>query len=284
MKKPKRIKIAGILGNPIAHSLSPALHGFWIKRYALDGYYIPILVDKNEVGKSIEALKTLGFSGANVTIPFKEEVIKYVDTVSEIGANIGAVNTISINKNGEINAENTDVYGFIKNLDNTIPKWEKGVDNVVIVGGGGASRAVVAALKNKNIKTKRVINRSIEKPYLIKEEIDKEIEVVNWKNLEDIVEDCDMLINSTSLGMKGQPSLEIDTSIMKKNSIVYDLVYTPLETKLIKTAKENKIKSVGGLGMLMFQALKGFETWFGKQPEADEQTLQFLKDYLNEKK
>ena len=284
MKKTKRIKLAGVLGNPIAHSLSPSLHGFWIKRYAIDGYYIPILVDKNEVGKSIEALKTLGFTGANVTIPFKEEVIKYVDTVSEIGLNIGAVNTISINKKGEINAENTDVYGFIKNLDNTIPKWEKGVDNVVIVGGGGASRAVVAALKNKNIKTKRVINRSIEKPYLIKEEIDKEIEVVNWKNLEDVIEDCDMLINSTSLGMKGQPSLEIDTSIMKKNSIVYDLVYTPLETKLIKTAKENKIKSVGGLGMLMFQALKGFETWFGKQPEADEQTRQFLKDSLNENK
>ena len=284
MRKPKRIRLAGVLGNPIAHSLSPNLHGFWIKRYAIDGYYIPMLVNKNEVGKSIESLKTLGFSGANVTIPFKEEVIKYVDNVSEIGANIGAVNTISINTEGEVSAENTDVYGFVKNLDSAVPEWENDVNNVVILGGGGASRAVVAALKNKNIKTKRIINRSIEKPYLIKEEIDKGIEIVNWNNLADIVEDCDMLINSTSLGMKGQPSLEIDTSIMKKKAIVYDLVYTPLETELIKSAKKNQIRFIGGLGMLMFQALKGFEIWFGKQPEADEETMLFLKDLLNEKK
>ena len=280
MKKPESIKLAGVLGNPISHSLSPHLHGFWINKYSVNGYYIPLLVNRTEIGKSLDALKTLGFRGANVTIPFKEEVIKYIDYISETDAKIGAVNTLSINIKGEITGLNTDVYGFLKNLEKSIPQWEKFVDNIVVIGAGGASRAVVSALKYKKIESKKIVNRSAERANFIKDQIDENLEIISWSQLDEVLENCDLLINTTPLGMNGQPPLNIRVDLMNKGSIVYDLVYTPLETNLIKSAKENNLQTVNGLGMLIFQAIKGFEEWFGKKPQADEATSLFLKRIL----
>ena len=278
--KQKLIKLAGVLGNPISHSLSPHLHTFWIKKYSVDGYYVPLLIDKFEIEKSLDALRTLGFCGANITIPFKEEIIKYIDDISEEDAKIGAINTLSISNEGKIKGLNTDAYGFLNNLEKTIPEWEKLVDNVVIIGGGGASRAVVSALKHKKFKNKRIVNRSKERANKIKHEIDNKLEIINWNELNEVLEECDLLINTTSLGMLNQPSLNVKVDLMNDESIVYDLVYAPLETNLIRSARERQLHIVSGLGMLIFQAIKGFEIWFGKTPQADEETSLFLKKIL----
>ena len=218
----------------------------------------------------------MGFCGANVTIPHKESIFKYVDEATDIALKAGAINTLFIDLDGKITGTNTDVEGLINNLTYVIPDWKKRVKKVLIIGAGGAARAAVTAFQQEEIMIRRIVNRTSEKSYMIKENIDKDLEVVKWDNINSVINDIDLIINTTSLGMIGQPSLDIKISEMNKDGIVYDIVYSPLETNLIKSAKQNNIQYVGGLGMLIFQAVAGFSNWFGIKPEVDEEIKSYL--------
>ncbi|MBR71950.1 MAG: shikimate dehydrogenase [Rhodospirillaceae bacterium] len=263
----RNITICGVIGYPVSHSLSPVLHNFWIKKYKQNGTYIPFAVDPNKLNEAIVGIINLGIKGVNVTLPHKESVLKYVQQLTDNAKEIGAVNTLTLNKEGKIIGDNTDAFGFLANLKDFAPHLRFASQKAIILGAGGVAKSVCFALINSGISEVIVVNRNKERAEKIKEKFGSNIRVEIWENRDQALEDVSILINCTSLGMNGQPALEISLEKLPPDAVVNDLVYTPINTRLLIEARKRGHISVDGLGMLLHQAKPAFHSWFDIQPE-----------------
>ncbi|MEZ5911124.1 MAG: shikimate dehydrogenase [Paracoccaceae bacterium] len=268
----ERIPLAGVIGSPIAHSKSPALHGYWLKRYGLKGFYIPMDVAQADLKAALETLPKLGFVGLNVTIPHKEQVLAYADIITDRAALIGAANTLIFRKDGKIHADNTDGAGFVANLRQEAPNWDPRVGPAAVIGAGGASRAVVAALIEVGVPEIRVANRTRARAEALRSDFGAKVMVHDWVQAGNMLEDAATVVNTSSLGMVGKPEFRVPLDALSPRALVTDLVYAPLKTRLLAEAEEMGCTVVDGLGMLLHQAAPGFERWFGKRPEVDDDT------------
>lgn len=268
-----RSRIAGVLGWPVSHSRSPRLHNHWLERYAIDGAYIPLPVRPESFSSAVTALASLGFCGANVTVPHKEAALRVCDEVTSSARRIGAVNTLFFEEE-RILGDNTDAYGFIQNLLEESPQWDATAAPAVILGAGGAARALCVALLDAGVPEIRVVNRTRERVDRLVDSLGQDtgaerLMIGVWGDWESVCDGANLLVNATSLGMTGQPALEIDLASLPPAALVNDIVYTPLETGLLTAARARGNKVVDGLGMLLHQAVPGFTRWFGQTPEVD---------------
>ena len=270
------IYLAGVIGNPIAHSKSPKLHNYWLSKYEINGFYIPFSVTTENLETSIKSLMALGFSGVNVTIPHKTNVLSFADSITDRASLIGAANTLYFSKSGKIHADNTDGYGFIQNIIDEIPDYDFYDKTALIYGAGGSARAIASALLSNGVKEVGITNRTRSKAQIISENLGAKVSVVDWRSAPDTITKVDIIINATSMGMVSQPDFSQPISRAKKTALVVDIVYNPLITELIKEAKKLKLKTVGGIGMLINQAVPGFEHWFQKKPQIDEEIRKFI--------
>ncbi len=260
---------AGVIGWPVDHSRSPKLHGFWLAQYGLSGRYDKLPVPPEDVGAFLEALpKEPGFRGVNVTLPNKVAVLPYLAEVDPVARRIGAVNTIVVRPDGSLQGSNTDAFGFLASLRADAPKmWRAANGPAVVLGAGGASRAIIVALLDAGTPELRLTNRSREKAEALAAEFGNRLQVVDWDDRATALAGAGLLVNTTSLGMGGQPDLDLPLDDLPVTALVNDIVYTPLETGLLAAARARGNPVVDGLGMLLHQGRPGFEAWFGVAPE-----------------
>ncbi len=258
-------RLAGVMGWPISHSLSPRLHGYWLKEHGIDGAYLPLGVQPDSFEAALRALADLGFRGVNVTLPHKLAALAASDEVDAVARRIGAVNTI-VFRDGKILGGNTDAYGFLEHLKQSVPDWRADAGPALLLGAGGAARAIAVALIDAGVPAVKVANRTASRSEALVESLDGPLETASWPPSAGDLEDAALLVNTTSLGMKGQPGLEIDLSPLSPKATVYDIVYAPLETDLLAAARARGNPCVDGLGMLLHQARPGFAAWFGVDP------------------
>lgn len=267
-----QIPLAGVIGHPIGHSRSPKLHGHWLKTYGLPGHYIPMDVAPADLETVLRTLPKAGFVGANITVPHKEAALRIADHISDRATVIGAANTLVFRDDGSIHADNTDGYGFMENLRSGAPDWNPKDGPAVVFGAGGAARAVLQALADAGVPEILLTNRTRARADHLKEEFGQRIRVVDWVQAGNVIEDAELVVNTTSLGMQGQPELRVPLDGLQPGAVVTDLVYAPLKTNLLRSAEEAGCTTVDGLGMLLHQAVPGFERWFGLRPEVDAAT------------
>jgi shikimate dehydrogenase len=264
-------RLAGVLGWPVSHSRSPRLHGFWLDRYAIDGAYLPLPVRPERFESAVRALADLGFAGANVTIPHKEAAFALCDEVSEVARRAGSVNTL-VFRGGRIHGTSTDGFGCLESIRGQAPGWSAEAGPAVILGAGGAVRAVAAALLDAGCPRLTLVNRTASRAEAIARDLGGPVEVATTPPLAEAA----LLINGTSLGMQGEPPLEIDLAPLPPAAVVQDMVYVPLETPLLAAARARGLRAVDGLGMLLHQARPGFEAWFGVAPQVDAELRDFV--------
>jgi shikimate dehydrogenase len=264
-------RLAGIIGWPVTHSRSPRLHGFWLERHGIDGAYVPLAIRPEDFAPAVRGLLAAGFAGANVTIPHKRAAFALCDSVDPSARRAGAVNTLVFN-GGKIEGSNTDGWGFLANLR------AYGVDPAagpaLLLGAGGAARAVAAALLGEGIGV-TIANRTREHAEALAHDLPG-LRVVPWESRSDALPDHALLVNATSLGMQGHPPLQLDLARAASSLAVADIVYVPLETPLLAAAAERGLRAVEGLGMLLHQAVPGFRAWFGVEPRVDEALRRFV--------
>ena len=272
MSELPRIPLAAVIGSPIAHSRPPRLHGYWLKRYGIVGHYVPLDVAPSDLETVIRALPKAGFVGCNVTIPHKEAILALADTVTDRAALIGAANTLVFRKDGRIWADNTDGYGFTANLRQCAPDWVPASGPAAVIGAGGAARAVIAALLEVGVPEIRLANRTKARAEALRTEFGAKIVVHDWVQAGNMLEDAMTVVNTSSLGMVGKPEFRVPLDALSARATVTDLVYAPLKTRLLIEAEAVGCTVVDGLGMLLHQAVPGFERWFGRKPEVDQAT------------
>jgi shikimate dehydrogenase len=268
-------RLAGVLGWPVSHSRSPRLHGFWLARHGIDGTYLPLPVRPERFEAAVRSLVDLGFAGANVTIPHKEAAFALCDTVSEVARRAGSVNTL-VFRDGRIEGTSTDGFGFLESICEQAPGWQAADGPAVILGAGGAVRSVAAALLDAGCPHLTLVNRTPARAEAIARELGGPIAVAATPPLAEAA----LLVNGTSLGMTGEPPLEIDLMPLPPGAVVADMVYVPLETPLLAAARARGLRAVDGLGMLLHQARPGFEAWFGVAPKVDAALRAFILDDL----
>lgn len=269
---------AAVIGHPIAHSRSPMIHNYWLSEYNLPGIYDAIDVDPKHLENFIHILKESGLKGINVTIPHKENIMKFCAEIDETAQKIGAVNTIQV-KDQKLYGTNTDAYGFIQNLKISVPDFDISASKPLVLGAGGAARAVLYGLLEEGVEAITLANRTVDKAEKLANDFHN-IQIINWESRSSAVIEHDLIINTTSLGMHAQPALEIDLSNISENAVTYDLIYNPLQTSFLRQAKANGARTVGGLGMLVYQAQKAFEIWFGMTPDASDTLMTDLERSL----
>lgn len=267
-----KIPLAGVIGCPIAQSKSPQLHRHWLQQHGIAGHYIPMHVEPEDLADAIRMMPKMGFVGANVTIPHKEAVMDIADQVTDRAKVIGAANTLIFREDGSILADNTDGYGFITNLHQGAPNWDPQSGPTVVLGAGGACRAVVASLLEAGVPEILLTNRTRERAEQLRSEFGDRIRVEDWIQAGNIIEEGALVVNTTSLGMTGKPRLRVPLDGLRQDAVVTDLIYAPLKTELLSYAEEVGCTVVDGLGMLLHQAVPGFERWFGVRPEVDADT------------
>lgn len=267
-----RIPLAGVIGSPIAHSRSPALHGFWLRRHRIAGHYIPMELAPADLPAALRMLPKLGFVGCNVTIPHKEAILGLADIVTDRAALIGAANTLIFRKDGKLHADNTDGIGFLNNLRQEAPHWLPSAGPAAVFGAGGAARAVVSALLDAGVPEVRIANRTRPRADSLRADFGARVQVVDWTQGGNMVEDAMTVVNTTSLGMVGKSEFRIPLDALNPRALVTDIVYNPLETPFLRAAREAGCTTVDGLGMLLHQAVPGFERWFGTRPLVDAET------------
>jgi shikimate dehydrogenase len=257
-------RAACLIGWPAAHSRSPLIHHYWLRMLGIEGGYSIEAVPPEGFAEFVLHLSTHGFVGANVTIPHKERALA-LSTPDARARAVGAANTLWY-EDGELRSTNTDIEGFINNLDACAQGWDAATEALVL-GAGGSSRAVVFGLLERGIKRVHLANRTIERARVLADQFGASVQPVLWDEVGDVLPRASLLVNTTSLGMHGQPPLELDASLLPSHAVVADLVYVPLETPLLAAAREHGLKTADGLGMLLHQAVRGFELWFGQRPE-----------------
>lgn len=269
-----RIPLAAVIGSPVAHSRSPRLFTHWLKTMDLPGHYIPMEIPEEKLAETIRLLPDLGFVGLNVTVPYKERVMEVADLVSDRASLIGAANTLIFRSDGRIHADNTDGYGFMENLRHSAPDWDPAAGPATVLGAGGAARAVIASLLDVGVPEIRLTNRTRLRAEKLREDFGNRVEVHDWVQAGNIIEGCATVVNTTALGMAGKPQLRVPLDALSPGMLVTDLVYTPLETRLLHEGRQQGCTVVDGLGMLLYQAVPGFERWFGVRPDVDDATRQ----------
>lgn len=267
-----RIPLAGVIGSPVAHSRSPALHGYWLARYGIKGHYIPLDIAQADLAEALRMLPRVGFVGVNVTIPHKETILGLADIVTDRAALIGAANTLIFRKDGRIHADNTDGAGFIANLRQHAPHWVPASGPAAVFGAGGAARAVVAALLEVGVPEVRIANRTRPRAEALRADFGARVVVYDWVQAANMLDEAGCVVNTTSLGMVGKAPFRVPLDALNPRALVTDLVYTPLRTEFLQMAEGMGCTVVDGLGMLLHQAAPGFERWFGHRPEVDDAT------------
>jgi shikimate dehydrogenase len=282
-------KIAGVFGWPVDHSRSPRLHGFWLAQHRIDGAYVPFATHPRDLPRAIRALPSLGFRGGNITLPHKEQALGLVDEVSRTAQRIGAVNTLVVREDGSLLGDNTDGFGFLAHLQASQPRWQPQAGSAVLLGAGGAARAIVVALLECGVPRVILANRTQRRAEELAETLsatlgadaDGRLQVVAWHHREAALAEAGLLVNSTQLGQAGQPPLEMALDPLPPAAVVYDIVYVPLETPLLAAARARGNPVVDGLGMLLHQARPGFAAWFGIEPVVTPELRDFvLKDIV----
>ena len=261
MTKPRA---ACLIGWPAAHSRSPLIHHYWLRTLGIEGGYNIEAVPPEGFAEFVLHLATHGFVGANVTLPHKERALALSKPDARARA-VGAANTLWYD-GGELRSTNTDIEGFINNLDASAPGWDE-IDDALVLGAGGSSRAVVFGLVERGIKRVHLANRTIDRARTLADQFGANVHPVAWNAIGDLLPRAGLLVNTTSLGMHGQPALGLDAGLLPSQAIVADLVYVPLQTPLLAAAQARGLRTADGLGMLLHQAVRGFELWFGQRPE-----------------
>jgi len=256
-------RVACLIGWPAAHSRSPLIHHYWLRTLDIAGGYSIEAVPPEGFADFVQRLSARGFVGANVTIPHKERALSLSVPDARARA-VGAANTLWV-EDGELRSTNTDVEGFINNLDACAADWDR-AEEVLVLGAGGSARAVLFGLIERGIKCVHLANRTIARAQALADQFGASIHPIRWETIDDVLPRVKLLVNTTSLGMHGQPALEIDVGRLPPQAVVADLVYVPLETQLLAAAKARGLKTADGLGMLLHQAVRGFELWFGQRP------------------
>lgn len=260
--------LAGVMGWPIAHSRSPKIHGYWLSHHDVPGAYVPLAVAPGRLETALRALPALGFSGCNLTIPHKEAALPFLDIVEENARRIGAVNCVVVGARGELIGRNYDGFGFIAALRAAAPDWRADSSPCVVVGAGGASRAIVSGLIEDGARDIRLFNRSPERAAALAEAFGPPVVAWPWAQRNDALADAGLVVNATSQGMIGQAPLDLSLAALPKTALVCDIVYAPLETPLLAEARRRGATPVDGLGMLLHQARPAFRDWTGIMPEA----------------
>lgn len=263
------MKKAFVIGHPIAHSKSPLIHQSWIAEHGLDASYEAIDVAPDDLAAFVARLRDGAFVGGNVTIPHKEEVMGLIEEIDPLAAKIGAVNTLVVD-NGTISGSNTDYVGFLANLDAASPGWDKGLESALVIGAGGASRAILAGLIDRGVPRIDLINRTLERAEALAAEFGPTIVPGALHDMASRMEGSGLLVNTSSVGMKGTRFEGLELSRLAPGAVVTDIVYTPLITPLLAQARAEGFAIVDGLGMLLYQAVPGFKAWFGVEPAVTE--------------
>jgi shikimate dehydrogenase len=274
MADPKTFGIAGLLGWPVAHSRSPVIHNHWLAHYGIAGRYVLFAVPPEKLEAAVRGMAALGLRGCNVTTPHKQAIFPLLDRADELARRIGAVNTVVVEKDGTLTGFNNDGNGFIQSLRHADPQWRPDSGPILVLGAGGASRAVIASLVAQGAREIRLTNRTQDKAQEIADAIGAVVKVVPWERREDALDGIAMLANATSLGSVGKPPLEISLARLPKNAVVGDLIYVPPETPLLAQARQRGNITVNGLGLLLNQARPAFNAWFGVMPEITPALLQ----------
>jgi shikimate dehydrogenase len=264
-----KARLAGLTGFPVSHSLSPRLHGHWFERYRIDGTYVPLPVQAADLELAFKALPRLGFRGWNVTVPHKVAACRLVDELDPAAARLGALNTVLVLEDGRTRGLNTDGLGFVANLRALAPGWRPEAGPALLLGAGGGARGVGGALLDAGVPALRVTNRSPDRAAVLARELGAAVEAIPWGEQPAAMEGAALLVNCTSLGMAGQPTLDLSLDPLPRSAVVADLVYVPLETPLLVAARARGHTVVDGLGMLLHQAVPGFSHWGGVVPTVD---------------
>lgn len=274
---PSEFVKAAVIGHPIKHSKSPIIHNYWIKKYGLAGAYETADIPPDNLRRGLMGLVTRGFTGFNLTLPHKELVLDMCDEVDDLARRVGAVNTITV-RDGLFFGTNTDVFGFAENIRDHVPDFNYEAGPIAVLGAGGAGRAAVHALLDQGCPKIRLSNRSFDKAMtLAARSVDSaRVQVIPWEERGAHLADVKMLVNTTSLGMPGRPDIEINLRQLNPTACVYDIVYTPLYTKLLRDAQETGNPVITGIGMLLHQARPAFQSWFGVMPELDKELQEMV--------
>ena len=261
-------KLAGVMGWPVAHSRSPVIHNHWIAEHGLRGAYVLLPVQPDQLAQALRALPVLGFAGCNLTIPHKVAALDLVDRVDPLARRIGAINTIVVEADGTLVGRNTDSFGYIQSLLQSQPDWRAAHGPAVVVGAGGASRAVIVGLMDQGVPEIRLTNRSWAKAHDLAQEFGGPVQAVPWAERHAALAGAALLVNTTNQGMYGEPELDLCLDDLPTHALVSDIIYVPLETPLLAAARQRGNSTVDGLGMLLHQARAAFEAWFGVLPAA----------------
>lgn len=258
---------ACVIGWPVEHSRSPVIHRYWLDQYGIDGAYEKEAVRPEDLERFVQQLWTNGYVGANVTLPHKEAALRAARSADEAAIAIGAANTLWLDPDGALHASNTDAYGFMTNLDAKAPQWRAAKGDVLVLGAGGAARGILYGLLKAGVPRVLLTNRTRERAETLREAFGPKVEVIDWAARNEALAGCGLLVNATSLGMTGHKPLIINIAALPNDAVVSDIVYVPLETPLLRDARTRGLATVDGLGMLLHQAVPGFERWFGVRPE-----------------
>jgi len=261
------VKRACVIGWPVEHSRSPAIHRYWLELYGIDGAYEKEAVRPEEFASFLGSLSDRGYAGANVTLPHKTKALRLATIADESARAIGAANTLWLDGTGRLNASNTDAYGFMTNLNQEAPHWNKGRAPVMVLGAGGAARAILYGLIAQGASRILLANRTRDRAEVLAGTFGPAVSVVDWDARNQALAGCGLLVNATSLGMSGKGPLDIEVEALPEDAVVADIVYSPLETPLLATARARRRQAVDGLGMLLYQAVPSFERWFGVRPQ-----------------
>jgi shikimate dehydrogenase len=261
-------RLAGVMGWPIAHSRSPKIHNYWLKLHGIEGAYAPFAIEPGKLGDALRAMATLGLAGCNLTIPHKEAALKLVDVVEDEATRIGAINCVVVGADGRLTGKNYDGFGFIAALRASAPDWRAEAAPAAVIGAGGGARAIVAGLIDAGATEIRVFNRTLGRAQALASGFGASVHAHPWEERNAGLSGAALLVNTTSQGMVGQPPLDISLSALPPSAVVFDIVYAPLETPLLASARRAGLVAVDGLGMLIHQARPAFRDWFGVMPEA----------------
>lgn len=267
MAEAKSYGLAGVMGWPVGHSRSPMLHGYWLQKYGLPGAYVLLPVLPERLPAALKGLPALGFAGCNVTIPHKVAAMELVHRVDPLARRIGAINTVVVEGDGTLTGYNNDGYGYVQSLRDAKPDWRADAGPVMVLGAGGAARAIVASLVDAGARDLRICNRTPARAEAIANAIGGPLSVVPWERRNAALADVALLVNTTSQGMSGQPPLVLDLAALSREALVSDAIYIPLDTSLLAAARARGNPTVNGLGMLLNQARPAFNAWFGVMPE-----------------